>query len=308
MILKHKRSLFCVKLLLIMVLLAITVPSAVAEIPDLTHTVHLTIDYHSGDQALPNAAFHLYKVAELSSSAHFTPTASFRDAGVSFDQIGSQQDWRETASVLSTYIAAKGIAPLYSAVTNTEGQAFLSLSAGLYLVSGEELEHASHLYTPETALISLPNFVSDTWQYDVTMHPKPEITPVPLTQLRVIKIWNDSQNTSLRPEKLKVELLCNGETFETVVLNKANGWSYQWHHLDGRNQWSAREAAIPDGYTAKTQRLGDRIIITNSLTGTPEPPEENLPQTGLTWWPVPVLALSGMGLFLYGWIKERQKR
>lgn len=35
------------------------------------------------------------------------------------------------------------------------------------------------------------------------------------------------------------------------------------------------------------------------------PPAEKLPQTGLLWWPVPILAICGVVVFMTGWIKQR---
>ena len=44
------------------------------------------------------------------------------------------------------------------------------------------------------------------------------------------------------------------------------------------------------------------------ITPTPTPGggRPGLPQTGMTWWPVPVLALAGMFLFLIGWLSYRR--
>lgn len=39
----------------------------------------------------------------------------------------------------------------------------------------------------------------------------------------------------------------------------------------------------------------------------PDIPLTTLPQTGMLWWPVPVLALSGMVLFLFGWAGKRRE-
>ena len=36
------------------------------------------------------------------------------------------------------------------------------------------------------------------------------------------------------------------------------------------------------------------------------PKGPGLPQTGVLWWPVPILACCGMGLFVIGWARRRQ--
>lgn len=46
-----------------------------------------------------------------------------------------------------------------------------------------------------------------------------------------------------------------------------------------------------------------------STPGTPSnpgEPGEEVPQTGQLWWPVPILAVSGMALFLLGWARQRK--
>ena len=40
---------------------------------------------------------------------------------------------------------------------------------------------------------------------------------------------------------------------------------------------------------------------------TPDVPSPTLPQTGVLWWPVPLLACSGVGLFLSGWLRRRSE-
>ena len=40
---------------------------------------------------------------------------------------------------------------------------------------------------------------------------------------------------------------------------------------------------------------------------TPGAPASSLPQTGVLWWPVPLLACGGVGLFLLGWLQRRNE-
>lgn len=53
----------------------------------------------------------------------------------------------------------------------------------------------------------------------------------------------------------------------------------------------------------------DRPVEPDPKPGEPEHPGadgEKLPQSGVLWWPVPVLAVSGMALFLIGWLRRRE--
>lgn len=98
--------------------------------------------------------------------------------------------------------------------------------------------------------------------------------------------------------------------------------------------WRVVEYETPEGYTVTVEREGITFVMTNSQIEeipdeqTPEggrPPGENtpplenipdepipmgpsLPQTGMLWWPVPVLACAGLFLFLMGWGKRRHEK
>ena len=46
--------------------------------------------------------------------------------------------------------------------------------------------------------------------------------------------------------------------------------------------------------------------FTPGTPSNPGEPGEEVPQTGQLWWPVPILAVSGMALFLLGWARQRK--
>ena len=39
-----------------------------------------------------------------------------------------------------------------------------------------------------------------------------------------------------------------------------------------------------------------------------EVPLASLPQTGQLWWPVPLLAVAGLAMFLLGWVKQQKSQ
>lgn len=276
---------------------------------DPSRSVSLVIQYHSGDTALSGAVFSMYKVANISSSVRFTLTEAFKDAPVSLDRLMDQSAWKESADVLKRHVQNHAVAPTATAETDAEGKSIATmLPSGLYLVTGEKLELDWNVYTPETALILLPNrSTTGEWLYEVEMHPKPEIEVIERISRQVVKVWNDQANVSNRPTQLTVEMYRDGEIYDTVTLSAANGWSHRWTDLDGRCQWTVREPDIPAGYSSKITQSGERFIITNTLSSAATPaPDSSLPQTGLTWWPVPVLVLAGMSLFLIGWLRQRR--
>lgn len=306
------RSLFFKRIALLVLSAVLLVSVAIGEgAPDSGQPASLIIHYHSGDSALASVPFDIYKVAAVSSSMHFSLLSPFENAPVSLDGQLNQESWKMIAAALQKYITENSLSPLLTLTTDSNGEASASnLTPGLYLVRGRSVELNWKQYTPEAAMVLLPTISPNKeWQYDVEMFPKPEIIEIPKTSRRVIKVWNDGNQTSLRPNAISVELLRDQTVYETADLSSANHWSFYWEELDDRYQWSIREKIVPKGYTSKVTQTGNQFIITNTLTATETPiPEENLPQTGLLWWPVPALTLSGMCLFLIGWVRQRKNK
>ncbi|MDD6460812.1 MAG: Cna B-type domain-containing protein, partial [Absicoccus porci] len=94
------------------------------------------------------------------------------------------------------------------------------------------------------------------------------------TSVSVKKIWKDSNNQDgIRPEKITVELLANGEkTDKTLTLDEKNNWSGSFTDLDAKKkgkdiQYSIAEVSVPKGY--KSIITGDATkgyIVTNTHT------------------------------------------
>lgn len=115
----------------------------------------------------------------------------------------------------------------------------------------------------------------------------------------VMKVWNDTGYEDERPESIQVYLLRNGEKHDTRTLDESSQWQTVWENLPARDQngneinWTVQEEEIP-GYHVGYTEMGEHILITNSII------KPNLPQTGLMWWPVPVLAALGLLMLVLG--------
>ena len=112
-----------------------------------------------------------------------------------------------------------------------------------------------------------------------------------------------------------MQLLKDGEVFDTVTLSAANDWRYTWDELDESFKWTVAEKELED-YTVLVTREGTTFVVTNTYDeGTPENPAqpENpgkpgnpaLPQTGQLWWPVPILVAGGLLLIVIGVLRRR---
>ena len=127
----------------------------------------------------------------------------------------------------------------------------------------------------------------------------------PMTRT-VVKVWDDKGYENHRPKSVQVTLLQNGMAYETKTLSEANGWQYTWENLprydkSGREiTWTIRESAV-SGYVSSTRQNGFTFVLTNTLD------KQKLPQTGVLWWPVPILAAAGFAFLITGTFSRKKK-
>ncbi len=141
---------------------------------------------------------------------------------------------------------------------------------------------------------------------DVKSEVEPPEGPETVTR-RALKIWDDAGHEDARPEEITVQLLCDGNVSDTVILSEKNNWRYEWNELDAARRWEVVESQCP-GYTVKVERNGVTCPLTTTYIppqtpekpALPAKPAPRLPQTGQLWWPVPLLAVAGTVLLLLG--------
>ena len=255
----------------------------------------------------PGIVFRLYRVADVDDTIAFIPAAPFDRYSIAFRRNMTAGEWQVLANTLASYALADNLPPLAEAQTDANGEVrWDNLKAGLYLVIAESYDVGENMYAVTPTLISLPNLQEDGWwQYGVNINPKWSVKPIERISLEVVKIWEDEGSAVIRPESITVELYRDGELADTVTLSQANNWRYTWTELDNRISWTVVERGIPEDYKVTIDQQGNTVIITNNAPSmtTPVP---DLPQTGQTWWPVPLLAVGGLLLFILGWMMHRQ--
>lgn len=290
-------------------LFALVHPHASAEVSrllDPAKPTSLTIQY-AGDASIPDAVtFRLYHVATVDASAAFTPVAPFDGYSISLRNDLSSSEWQDLANTLTSYAEADHLSAVATGETRLRTVTFSGLRAGLYLVVGQSVSIDEQICTPKPTLIVLPNRNdAGWWDYDVTMTPKWDISPVEHRDLTVLKVWDDSDAYD-RPVSVEVELYSDGMLHDTVTLSKANNWRHTWTALDTRYTWTVIERNVPEGYTVSISAEDQLIVITNIRTTPPvKPVDPDLPKTGSDWTPVTVLAGIGIVLFCLGWLRQR---
>lgn len=127
----------------------------------------------------------------------------------------------------------------------------------------------------------------------------------PMTRT-VVKVWDDKGYENHRPKSVQVTLLRNGTAYETKMLSEANGWQYTWENLPRYDKsgkeitWTIRETTV-SGYVSSIRQNGFTFVLTNTLN------KQKLPQTGVLWWPVPILAVTGFAFLITGTFSRKKK-
>lgn len=293
-------------LLALLLTLLLALPAAAAG------SAGLTI-YHERE----NVRFDLYHVA-VESDAGWQPTDDFAAYPVTLpDESSPASAWRAAAETLAAYAARDSLTPLASGHVSGGRVEFPALEEGLYLAVGETTREGDTRYQPVPVLIHV--------QGDTEATVKAEEVAVEPEQVEytVAKVWQGGENK--RPLSVTVQLLCDGQQYQTVSLNALNGWRYTWTSEPGR-LWQVAEEACPDGFTVTVEQDGLTFTVTNTWQepqqpgnpdqpgSTPAPgtppagqPGGTLPQTGQLWWPVPLLLILGVLCVGIGQLRAHRK-
>lgn len=310
-------ALFCV----LAVSLLLPLQALAAGSIDLNRDVSLNISYQDGNIPLVGASFDIFLVATVDEYGKLTTTKEFAQFNVNI-RGENDEAWRILTSTLEGYVLRDNIPPTDSGTTNDKGEASLptagkSLKEGLYLVMGHRHLQNGCRYDSAPFMVMLPGLDKDNnvWIYDVTVHTKFDSSQIPdnpdddTVNREVLKVWEDDGHEKDRPKEVIVQLLRDGEVYDTVTLNEENNWRYTWTELDDCYTWNIVEKEL-EGYTVEVTREGTNFVITNTYKGnipakpvTPAKPK--LPQTGQLWWPVPVLLAFGMLFVIIGLIQRR---
>lgn len=237
-----------------------------------TGSIHVNLYDSTNNKALSGGELTVYRVAEVqrkNGSLSFEYCGDFDGCAI---ELGDLTD-STLAGQLQEYLSdnAEGTVREVDANGNVN---FDDLELGLYLVVQTK---ASKGYKPVNSfLVSLPMAEDGEWNYEVDASPKvgaytpePETPPFPPNK-------PDKPNTPDTPE--------NPDNPDNPV--------------SPGNPDNPVAPGTPDNPEAPGSP--DNPV----LPGHPDHPV--LPQTGQLNWPIPVMAVSGMLLFAYGWVADRK--
>lgn len=289
----------------------------------------LTVQFTGDGKGISGASFRLYRVADVSDAVTFSLSGDFAGAAVDLEKMESSGDWADMALTLQGYAGANEITPLKTAATGADGKVtFSGLSVGLYLLVGDTMVVGDYAYAPAASLLMLPTLQDDdSWDYGPTAEVKATKSFVPTQQdVTVKKVWNDGGYVK-RPTKVTVQLLKDGKVEKTVVLSEGNNWTYIWKDLDSSYMtaegkkvytYTVNETDMPRKYTVTITQKDSVFTISNYHHSSPDDKTtpgttpgakgNTLPQTGMLYWPIPVLTISGLLLIGLGWYLQNSKK
>lgn len=251
-------------------------------------TLFADSDFMNLDVSCPvsNMQVSLYRVAD----ENYNLVDSF-----SRYSIDLKQDAQGAANALENRILMDGIEADASNSSDSSYKAsFTGLESGIYLVVGKEVFQDGVFYMPQVSLVSLSGDLSVDLKYEMSDKP---------SRIHVLKVWK-KDNKKSRPKSIEVCLLrSDGIVVDRVVLNSDNQWSTTWDNLSTLYTYRVMETSVPSGYKESCSREKDTIVLTNTGNFTDkvkDKKDDELPNSGQLWWPVPVLLFVGLVLFGLG--------
>lgn len=273
--LKHFSLVF---LSIVFVFMAFSQQSFAANVTD---DLKLTITYKNNGKPISSVHFDLYFVAESDGKSGYNMTDEFKAYPVNSD-FSDNSRWKAVAETLTGYAKRDNLSAYDSAETDEQGVVTFpkqksSLPSGIYLVVCDPFTKDGYAYTTEPFLVRLPgkdasgngsvNHVNAEPKYtreDIPSSPSDEVV-----ERKVIKIWRDDEK-ALRPGSVEIELLKDGNVFDTVILSGDVNWRYVWKNLPKFNDdgtkiaWRVTEKKV-DGYTVETEQDGITFTVTNTF-------------------------------------------
>lgn len=272
-----------VVLIAAVLILCSAIPAFAAEHIDPSQSISLTISYIDYDIPIAGAEFSIYQAATVDKRGNLTTTKQFAKYNVNIAD-SNEDTWKTLALTLEGYVLRDKLTPTDKRITNEQGLAHFpnkatKLTPGLYLAMSARQTQGDTVYESLPFMILMPTQDQDTdkWNYNVAVKPKYSSRnryEVGTVDCKVLKVWDDKGNENNRPENVVIQLLRDGEIYDTVNLNKKNNWRYKWNDLDIQYKWNVVEKEL-DNYLVDISKEGVTYVVTNTYkTVTNEDPTE----------------------------------
>lgn len=293
----------------ILLCLLLLLPACAAAGINDKNTLNVSLSYKG--KALASADLELYRLADLADDGQILWNPEEHN-GIDLQQ----WDADGVTDDIEAYIKEKEIQenPDGEYIESKGLYTWKNLQRGVYFFTGTQGYIGDDYFTLSPGVVKLPyvDFEDEQpreWKNELTVSNKLEPKP---TTIKVRKRWDDGDYAS-RPKQITVCLLRDEKCIdEHVTLSKANGWTHTWTDREQQYTWTvAEETNLASlGYKKpdyKKVQQSDGTVCFEIVNYRPTPKDPTLPQTGLDWWPVAILAIAGMTMFFLGWLRRRQE-
>gem|GEM_PF-3571948 len=289
---------------------------AVSTIPDLTRPCSLTIEMKYEGVNIPNAQIAIYHVADtVMDNGDMTLVLTTGFGGFTGDlaAIETTEGNQALAVSLRTYASNNGVAPAagHIQVTGTGGKvSFTNLKAGLYLVL---TGYVAGYRTIAPYMLMIPTSPDlQTWTYDVFAEPKTEIIPT-ATPTATPTPPPGGGSTPPPPTTQTPRPTATPTPTPTTTPTTATPGPTSTPTAPTTTTPGPTSTPLPPSGTPSPTEKPDmqEVIIPKTEepgTVTPGRPSPGLPQTGLLMWPIPVMAVAGVLLFVGGWVGNKKQK
>jgi LPXTG-motif cell wall-anchored protein len=173
----------------------------------------------------------------------------------------TREELARQGQAMKSCVLLSGLEPDYTGVTGEDGILRADVAPGIYLAVGGRPEGGGAPCFADAFLISAPG----TETAESVCAPKPLPPPENETvELQALKLWKDGGYGTLRPDGLKVFLLCDGEVADTVVLTPENNWRVIWEGMEADHDWTvAEDPSVMRRYRLTVSKLGSVFVLEN---------------------------------------------
>lgn len=213
---------------------------------------------------LSGEEWNIYKVAELQDDGTCELYGDFTQYPVSFEDV-SASALTDAAKTLENYIVLDGVAPYASGVSDDNGDVLFSeIPDGVYLLLGKRIEKDGVIYSSIPFIVTVA-YEGDGETMELLAYPKYAVMSTSSDgEYSVVKRFGNKAAEPKDPDAfVTVEIYCDGELYDTVILNAENNWTYSWE-CDDYYEWRVKEIDVPTDCYVKYGREGAVLTIVNT--------------------------------------------
>lgn len=287
----------------------------------------IIINAISEGTAITGIEYNIYKIADIDNDKfEFNVVDEYKSIAknLQYSNTNQENDWNKWLEKFSDHIIKNSIVANETGSTVDGILEFSDLPVGLYLVSGQKtkinIEGKYYYFTPQKTFVAIPNISEGQYVYNIEVNNKLDKTEAPYIDIEVVKVFKDSGYETKRPESIEIELYKNNVVEgNSYILNQDNDFSYKFENLDNDFEWDVKEKEVDgyqvsydvetiDNYNNEETHRKKYIKITNTYVVPPNPKDDpELPNTGVLWWPVPILLTVGIASMVIGHMRNKNE-